>query len=52
MNFRPTRLTGGMFSFSALLILPNLAHLKMLIALLQIMQIACMIDYRQSFTTA
>jgi hypothetical protein len=50
MNLRPTRLTGGAFLFSALLILPNLTHLKMLAALLQITEFACMIEYRQSFT--
>jgi len=52
MNFRPTRLTGGTFSFSPLLVLPNPTHLKMLAALLQITGFACMIDYRQSFTKA
>lgn len=49
MNFRPTRLTGGTFLFSALLIPPNLTHSKMLIALLQITEFTCMIDYKQPF---
>lgn len=48
-NFRPTRLTGGTFLFSALLIPPNLTHSKMLIALLQITEFTCMIDYKQPF---
>lgn len=49
MNFRPTRLTGGTFLVSPLLVLPNPTHLKMLAALLQITGFTCMIDYKQPF---